>query len=347
MVRTPNDVLDDRLRTLLRETALARGAVRNIAAPLVDRLGCRLSDRGDELRARLLSLQGQATTCPSPETWAELYATSLEVDSFVEESLMLVAGAAYREIDPNAEYDLADALVDELLKTSWASFVVPGRAESFRLISASVTARFPLSFWDLPILAHEVAHIFQEQAGIVADQELAETTDLHWMELSADSGAAYLAGPAFAWACVEVAFDPLLAEVPSETHPGTTARVRAACDGLARLTGASARIEEQAVWDAWCALVERTGQMPPERLQSVVSIPFVPVQCGYEGWTEAGRLGALLDHARGDGHVGEGKRIVDILNGAWAARNRYPEKVDLIAVDARSMCERLLAGVSA
>ena len=96
-MRTPADVLRDRLRALLHDTASAREGLRNLPEPLADRLGQRVEQRGAELREELLELQRLGKGELTQEIWADLHALSLEVDSFAQCYVAGAGGAAVHE----------------------------------------------------------------------------------------------------------------------------------------------------------------------------------------------------------------------------------------------------------
>jgi hypothetical protein len=362
-------------RDLGRDLRRAKELLSRLEPHLLARVEIRMGtllERGIRQAAATLRL-AEGDGYPA-DVWAEVHALRWTVDGLLQECLILVKGNSDRKLGFDDGYcDLADALVDELVARTpighWSSFTVVGRSDQYSRASRVIQLRFPpSSIWQLPLVAHELGHFVAPV--LVTDQGLRSGNPLtelgrtlgddspqSWAqleELFADAFATRLLGPAYGYACVLAAFDPLLAEVPSPTHPAAQQRVdiitamleRTRVDPMPWLAG---RIRE-----IWADLVKASGGQ--EGRTPVGTSPFagalvdllddfLPISA-YTGWSRAEQIAARF--------LGEGAAdvvrpsLADVLNGAWQARLNAATQgaVDDVAVQAEKLCRAMADGGS-
>jgi hypothetical protein len=357
-----------RIRSITRDLYAAEAHLRRIDEVLRRRVAMRMGTRiaGASRTATALARTAGRDAADLAPLWSEVHALRCEVDALLEECLLLVSGAAQRSLGFDGGYcELADTLVDELVARTpvghWGSFTVVGRAEQYSRASRVIQLRFPATtVWDLPAVAHELGHFvgpaLVEDSGFRSEHpldllyaELGDGSDRSWswlQELFADAFAAHLVGPAYGFLCVQAAFDPLLAHLPTATHPAAGQRVHIIAAMLA--TGD----DEDRAWAAkqtvalWDRLVDAAGGA--EGRDPVGASPYagplveliddhLPIS-GYAGWAAAEAVAAVLAEPRPVRPAGVA--VTDILNGAWLARLRSGSAagIDEVAQKALALC---------
>ncbi len=361
-----------RLIQLIRDVALAAEGVARIDPDLCKRVQGGIATDVATCRGELeeLSERAERGDVHPADAWAELRVIGLKVDALVEESLVLVHGAALRTAKLDEGYcALADALVDEMVNRTpipaWNSFTVLGRFEFYQRASRVIRVRYPASsLWDLPVVAHELGHfvglsLISRQDGrtlplVVLAERLGATADAPWLwlqELFADAFAAYVMGPAYGYASVYLGFDPVAAHIEDDTHPAPALRLQLILSVLRGLEGdgiheAAADIE--ALWGKLTrdSEADSNGETQPEDWVPALSSTLtehLPASA-YGTWQEVQRLSSGL--RRGQATATSRSTLVDILNAGWLCRRdatNWMEVADL-ARDARRLCEAVIPG---
>ena len=330
----------------------AQQLVERIDADLRQRVSVRIGTRvAQAMRASEEVHRAAREPAADPaQVWAEVHALRSEVDTLLEECLVLVAGSAQRSMKLDDGFcALADALVDELVARTpighWSSFTVLGRADFYSRASRAIEVRFPApTIWDLPIVAHELGHFIgpalTEDVGRRTEHPLdalfenvGDGTERCWswlQELAADACAAYLLGPAYGFTCVLTGFDPLLALMPSETHPPAQQRVQTVAAVLKHTPETAWAAQHLlGLWDG--VVTAAGGADGREPLDpSPFTDPLVqmldaclPVSA-YRTWDVADRVAPRLTERAEAAVAGPRPALADILNAAWLARLRSP-----------------------
>lgn len=338
--------LESRVRSLRAEIRAAR----DLAATIPDTLRGRVFERLDTALHRLgrradrIALAGD----PQPGDWAETHLVGLELLDLAEECLALAGGAQVRLALPHQGWcDLADVLLDDIVSRTpieWSTFTVPAVAELMSRRSGVVRVRFPSAgLWELPIVAHEVGHFlgvaitddsggrvrhpFEELVARAVGRDPRYHPWLH--ELFADACAAWTVGPAYPMACARLRFDPVEADLWSETHPSPTVRLEFIRDVLscADPDGAYKTVVAR-VLDDWRDQVAAAGNgfaSPPEDTLPVAEWvePVVDLLdeflagARWDGWWPAQQWReALIKDVSLEREAG----LRDLVNAAWLAR---------------------------
>ncbi|MFD2092896.1 hypothetical protein [Blastococcus deserti] len=358
-------------RNVGRDLSTAGRLLERIQRPLYERIririGTHLARAGRRADETLAEAERADTT--AADVWAAVHALRWEVDELLEECLLLLSGSS----DRAAKFDdgfctLADALVDELVARTpmghWSSFTVLGRDERYSRASRIIQLRFPRpSVWQLATVAHELGHF--AGPALVNDQDLRTSNPLAdigeelgdgspqswaWLEeLFADAFATRLLGPAYGFMCTLDAFDPLLARVPTESHPAPDQRVAVIASMLKRAGDDQMEWASDRITRLWAELVdaadgaagrEPVGDSPFCDALADLLVEVLPVSA-YEGWTKADKIATDLlanKNPRADGIA-----MSDALNGAWLARQRSisARAVDEVAIKAEELCRQL------
>lgn len=300
------------------------------------------------LQRRLVRMREPGNFEPNSQSaWSNLHALSLEV-SYVSESVLAILTGSAQRAEKRDLFDLADSLVDDIVERSsnggWQSFSVPTASEEYSTSYHMVGIRYPLSFWRLPLVAHEAGHVVG--ARLVDDsrrrtrhplEDLAGSSSLSaWsriQETFADALAGFSLGPAYAWTCLTYGFDPLLADLPEdEEHPSFNRRMQASLAGMSLLDHPDILAVTQDICRAWEFLVMAAGGTQPkwdgesEGLGSILgTIQSLLPRAGYESWGEAQRLAASLGSKLEETEVEPETTVPDVLNAAWIARVNSPD----------------------
>jgi hypothetical protein len=206
---------------------------------------------GDSLASRQADLRRLADRIsvggPAPEDWTTLRQTRQQCTTLAREYLAFAQGGLARQAGLDGGLlQIADAFIAELsqrVKVRWDPLTVLAETEWYGEEAQIIRLRFPeASVWDLPVAAHEFGHFAgpRLETGTVTGR----TWDLsypvadmlrrelgrgrvEWSrahEYFADAFAVYLAGPAYACACLLLRFDPGTPDSDGPTHPSYAKR---------------------------------------------------------------------------------------------------------------------------
>jgi len=268
----------------------------------------------------------------------------------------------------------------------WNSFSVLSTEEYFKGLAKIIRLRFPCDgIWELPIAAHEFGHFVASQIGtdyktfkrdyLTSTIGLGNAWDFYFEEIFADVFATYVAGPAFAFACLLLRFEPKDADVEGIEHPSYIRRTQAIVSTLEQMNNDSDTLSDfdetlQFLSSCWESAVAAAGKL--EALQ-VFREATLKKSNGEPGETDQARIANLAgliynrilrpvaDDARftrwkevqrmqswllGTGQPDAGDRfsIAELLNAAWLCR--LTPNADPVALNARflKVCEPRLKG---
>ncbi|MEP6851748.1 MAG: hypothetical protein ABJA87_03705 [bacterium] len=343
-------VLVSHARGLARDVELARRLVVRLQPREQYRMTTRLETSLEQLAVSASSLLDLADSSSAPDVWADVHALRHDVDALLGECLVLVHGLAEREVDVDEGVcAVADALADELVARTplghWDTMTVLGRSEQYARATRVVQVRFPApTVWDLPVVAHELGHFVGPALSLSAGRrtshpledvwtKLGDGTEQSWswlQELFADAFAAHVLGPAYGFACVAVAFDPLLALVATSTHPPADQRVQLVADVLSATGDRRSAFAAEQVRQWWAALVEAAdgtaGREPvgdPQFTGALVELlqEQLPVS-QWADWQAAHAAAERLTEPAVQPDRPPTDSLATVLNGAWQARRR-------------------------
>lgn len=237
----PRDVILGQLDALAQELYRCRDILelKDVDGRLRKRVETRLDGELTRLDQRHAALVKHADG--GSESWTELAALRRDCAHVFDECLAFVQGAWARThgLDEglcDATDDLLDDL-DYLSDIRWMRFTLLATSEFYRSTAEIIRIKYPdLSFWSIPLAAHEFGHY---AAGkIVAMQKLLEAEDenrgddlhsrswYHLQEYFSDVFATCALGPAYAAAFMLLRASPGGADDPL-THPPFAARMHA------------------------------------------------------------------------------------------------------------------------
>ena len=376
-VLSPQGSLLTRLDSLVARLGQARKAVADgaqnarLKKGIGDDLARRLGERIDALNKQRSKI---ANGSPAATNWKGTKSEGAE--SLLDESLLYLQAARAR--GPNADLDLceiADAMFGEFAKAAgleWNSFSVFAATDTFDAKTQVIRVRYPLSdIWDLPVGMHEFGHFlssrlrqqrpdgsaflpFQEHKDLFvppkndAGEELRR--GVNWRaqveEIFADVCAAYAGGPAFAYSCLLVRFDPAAANERSDAeHPTYAERAYAILQTLARRNnedpgrnGLATIIERlDQCWQGACVAAESPVQIGADYqkwLGGQVSALYGMLKSGAGGlrfsrWESAAQKLQWLEESQPPSSTGDFS-IAELLNTAWMCRakaNNKPKRI--------------------
>jgi hypothetical protein len=285
----------------------------------------------------------------------------------------------------------------------WGRFTILAEMEFFGTMAAVIRLRYPdLSIWNLPVVAHEFGHFvashleesdkgkfkeyvqaFQDVLPQVSQPEENEKVEertrkeleerrriqenrrrmfLH--EYYADCFATYALGPAYAYTCLLLRFDPKAAFTDGQEHPSYQKRAHVILQTLEEMNkvkGSKGRytgiIKNFRCW--WQKSVE--GASPPEqpatgkdlyRLEKLVKTLHHRLETKmygirYCGWTRAAKIANRLANQQSALPLQPGDKLRDVLNGAWRCRTNPPDgkrqNDEILSSSAKSLCERIVS----
>jgi hypothetical protein len=255
---------------------------------------------------------------------------------------------------------------------------VPAEREYVNCLSKLIRVRFPgEGLWDLPVVVHELGHAICDElpgnAGrdavkaeaAIEQPSLGRLVQSRYEELWCDVFGTYVAGVAFAAACLRLRFDPSRAGEPdfTGTHPSVDKRAVVILATLGHLqtkwkqTGATSgslaatttRLEED-----WNADVAAAGGHAPatevaERARTTAAAFWQVLDAHTPTLRHPGL--ALAQAARPRLVTGEARSpsygVIDTLNAMWLARladGPGPAALDQLAEYAMAWCEEVADG---
>ena len=258
---------------------------------------------------------------------------------------------------------IADELIvqdiDAVGTERWRSLTIPARHEALKMTMARIIRLgFPeWTVWTLPLTAHEFGHVV---VSIVAklheyvkeQAEMTGITENHLQELLADGFAAYTMGPAYAYAAILLRLNPLRAFQEGDQHPADRKRAHVIFTMLRMRQNPVKRPYDellQTLSKEWEDAIQQ-AQQP----QGQLDVAEAERLDGWVAWLQQFLDDADLpdipwDHVQkwkdqfleGTGEtIPQGVRWRDVLNAAWAARMKQPEKADGIWEQAKALWRR-------
>jgi hypothetical protein len=315
------------------------------------------------------------------------------------ECLTLTQGALARDAGlDQALCKVADFLLDgldhlgpEYMK--WGRFTILAEEEFFGSMAAVIRLRYPdLSIWNLPVVAHEFGHFVawrleepdegkfkdyvQQFQDVLPPVSQTQNVDGHTRraqedrrrlflhEYYADSFATYALGPAYAYTCLLLRFDPKAAYTDGQEHPSYQKRAHAILQTLeemnkvegseGRYTGIiknfrlcweksveEARPPEQPATDRDLYRLEKLVETLHHRLGTKI------YRVRYCGWSQAARISGRLADQQQAHFPQPGDKLRDVLNGAWRYRTNPPDGKrqddEKLGSSAKSLCEKIVS----
>lgn len=363
----PSKLLDARVESLRRDLEAALVAVDVLPERLGSRLtgGLRneLSLALNELTAQLVKPLAAGDIYPG-DAWARLHACQLQSAALTAHTLQLVSGAALRvgnsATTPAAMCVVADALGDEIVSRTtlggWGSFTILGSDESYIHSSRAIVVPFPTQpIWTISIVAHELGHFAARSLtefhhgtshNLVDElhQRQAGAFPWYWVEeLFADAFATWTIGPAYALTCVSFSFDPLLANIPSTTHPCNSLRVDLMSALLSRSINSDERSVATMIAGCWESLVSASEADPAtsetetrataQLVEACLTVLDRLPEASYSSQSEAGRLSFNLSAE----NLKLDTEIRDVINAAWLARLRAKNSIEIDEINRRAI----------
>jgi hypothetical protein len=317
--------------------------------------------------------------------WVEFRQIRQACTPILHECLALIEGALMRQAGMDNGYcQIADSLLDDLsngANIQWGRFTIPAKEEFFGDLAQVIRLRFPgAGFWDLPITVHEFGHFIGPQlktfkgAGIFDNPfqtELKEAPadgELQWSfiyEYFADVFATYVLGPAYAYTCTILRFDPTDAVSDqgsarqSYRHPASAKRFYMICKTLELMNVEGYKGVIRGLKESWAQnlqSVEQTGQLEQQTIQSLdeflndrlyTLIDTKLLSIKYKDFSRVyGLSSRLLENEPGIILESEQYTLIDVLNAAWLHRIKIKngERVALSQLEekATNLCREIL-----
>ncbi|MGA7731331.1 MAG: hypothetical protein WCD37_08665 [Chloroflexia bacterium] len=321
---------------------------------------------------------------PIPASWKRFYDVQQASSALFSEALALSSSAlARRRGLDNGLCRIADALLRQLsarASISWNRFTTVADGEFLGTLGQIIRLRFPENnIWNLPIAAHEFGHFVGPQLGDrirgqppeypfrrmledeVRDGPMAPMV-LH--ERFADLFATYSLGPAFAWACLRLRFNPRLAYLPDDQHPPDAERAYAILRTLCTMNDEDPNkplsLIVRDIETAWLAAMTAAGcalelwQRLPAKIDSIHDKLYnlltrhtnqqlnllrngdwQTAQLQYAKWRNQWQDNQPLQSSAGDGSL----TLTAILNAAWLFRAYSPDMAEQVGRAAQAMLE--------
>lgn len=327
---------------------------------------------------------------PLDECWTRFRNIRTRCQPILNECLALTQGALARDAGLDGELcRIADFLLDGLsslglsdLYGRWGRFTILAEGEFFGEMAAVIRLRYPeTSIWNLPVAAHEFGHFvvwrteeqcddarfedyIQEYQNLlprppsgVEDEDTLKLYEqkqrmfLH--EYYADIFATYALGPAYAYTCLLLRFDPQTAYEDWRAHPSAQKRAHAILKTLEEMDRDSAGhysdagiIEDLPSW--WQSSLEAAcpkGQpAKTEPIEDLVAELYYRLrekmpEVRYDGWPRAARLSRRLTNQNSTQALRDGDTLRDALNAAWRCRIWNNDDLD---DSAKALCEKVV-----
>jgi hypothetical protein len=235
----------------------------------------------------------------------------------------------------------------------WDRFTVLSSDEYFKDFAQIIRLRFPFDgIWELPIAAHEFGHFVAQRLreatpGVTAQigfvtfkknyldthKDLGKVWEAYLEEIFADVFATYVLGPAFAFACLLLRFDPGASATDGVQHPSYAKRAHAILHTLAMMNNEPDTIglfktmidQLQKSWNESVVSAGQPAEIPDQDRIEYLAVSFYGFllsaagDARFTGWQKAKVKQAWL---LGNGHPGSGEEpsLVELLNAAWLCR---------------------------
>jgi hypothetical protein len=259
-------ILHGRITTILKDMDTVEYDLRSMNPQLRKRVFIRLGTQLHRKRRELQRLDKELGISGSKENkvdladaWRTLNSLEASMADLFDECLSLLEASSIREQTAIGRFcTIADSLIDEIISQTdlnWGSFTLPAPSEYYVSSARAIRVRYPgMSVWDLPVVAHELAHFvgpsltidragrtvhpFEQLLADVRQQEEhlqeSERNGPWMMEIFGDVFAAYTLGLAYLFTCVRLRFDPVTASTPSAYYPPANTRVAIVVHALER-----------------------------------------------------------------------------------------------------------------
>lgn len=385
--------------TLLDKGEITTPLADNMWGHLNKRVRNRFRDHQRELtdlRARVTSTSGAGGGNGQPSSSARPGGSSrqknpwaayaeLERDSaqLFDECLEFIGGLAFRRtgLDDAGMCELADALIlscaRESYAVTWNFLTVPSLRDVVTKSRARLSRiRFPeWTVWTLPFTAYPLGReVIEERdvASLIEDrvQKWPRRRARHHVHaLLAEIFGAYVMGPAYGYAGIQLRFDPADAFANDVEHPAAASRVYVVLKTLKMIgtdTDWARRVQSlEQQWTRALAAAKPKGRMPdtPETLDDLVKEALAHFertlnnpQAKYrrELWLNAKQLVIKWSEEAGnsaqmDALTTEPPTLTsprDVLNASWLLRLARPEDIPRIETAATLMLRGLLCAPS-
>jgi hypothetical protein len=377
-------ILTAHIQALVEELRLAETklGLPQIDANLHNRMQIRFGELIRNQQQALKYVQDEVDNdMPLDACWDSFQGTREKCQPILRECLALTQGALARSTGLDDRLcQIADFLLDGLsdlglsgLNVEWGRFTILAEGEFFGEMAAVIRLRYPeTSIWNLPVAAHEFGHFVIEETEVLraggefenyvqqyqdvfpqmpeVEDERVRTYErerrrrfLH--EYYADVFAVYTMGPAYAYTCLLLRFDPKTAYRDGEEHPSYEKRAHVILQTLEKMNAFQDSGYYSGIIEYLCSSWQRSvkaarpsGQSASNetlwRLEELVDELHVRLSermpyARYSGWPRAFGLSRRLtdqnstlaseseDNLR---DVLAAAKLRDVLNAAWRCR---------------------------
>jgi hypothetical protein len=328
------------------------------------------------------------------ERWKDFEKIEWACEDLFGEILAFLGGIYLRDAKLDQSMcQIADGLCSYLSERAQVYdglLTIPALQDSFAGLTNLIRMRFPdFSLWGLPKVAHEFGHyLANERAGttfpylfgdILNSENLPICKgDSNWrilQEQFADLFAVYALGPAYAFSCIQLEFDPRQALLPQEGHPSYAERAFFLFAALQKMqngdiTGPFNWVISQLKSD-WNQALQALGLNPitqnnalSQRLESMYAVLNDPgkqlagVRYTSLAWSRAkilcGNLTEIGQQAAYSGKdaiqqkiktilkAGDPFNLPDVFNAAWLGRLQDEKQTESISQMALTACQKIL-----
>jgi hypothetical protein len=362
------------LSDFLRQIEGTVGPLAGWADPRISRLQPVVANEVARLRERLETLaDGQG------QPWAALAELDRLTQLLASETLAVVGGISMRVtgVDSGAA-ELPEALLAAVagnMALGYEFITVPSGSEFIDVMSDVIRVRYPgTGVWDLPVVLHEFGHFLvghlprsaEPSVSAIIDRERTASPRRGYFadELWADTFAAYVGGPAYAFSAM-IRFDVVgAAEDDPPSHPSAMKRVAAIRLTLGRSQAAWERRRRAAgslevpiasaegLWrDRLRAVGVATEPDATDRAYAEdLAGQFIGIlnrdwpRIRYDDTRHAAAIRQGLDD--GQPELPQDAGLIDVLNGGWWARRNAEAELgdaDVITEQVSHMCREIAA----
>jgi hypothetical protein len=307
---------------------------------------------------------------PLAMAWSKFRETQRDCHLLFAEFLAFIEGALSREASvDNGLCGIADGLLDELSGNCgirWGLFTILAEGEFFHDLAGIIRLRFPdVTIWNLPVAVHEFGHFVAQELHLrqpggakhypfqqmLTDDGKGEVEKAFLHEYFADLFATYSLGPAYAYTCIYLRFNPLMSD--SDRHPSAAKRVYLVLKTL-ELMGKRGDMQQyfsviEPLTKHWQTSLAAVGQ--PESLDEAtvkqldqchirmyaILNDSLPDSGKYQGWAGAQKLAATFHQVTPEDHT-----LADVLNAAWLRRLSEWEQSPTISDQALRLCHEII-----